>query len=161
MSKPVAKTQKVTIDQEQSSKISFENAPKLFSKWSYDDIKVPFYPLRSRILALSTTSQPTQSKLKSSYPTPPEDIKLRSSEKHSAPSSNVLLDHFNSTAETLVKKLKPSESLDTLSKSSIYLLAKIPCKLLSMLCCWLAPEKIQPESELVVSSESKLLTFLP
>ena len=40
MSKPVAKTQKVTIDEEQSSKISFETAPKLFSKWSYDDIKI-------------------------------------------------------------------------------------------------------------------------
>ena len=31
---------------------------------------------------------------------------------------------------------------------------------MSMLCCWLVPEKIQPESELEVSSESKQLTFL-
>jgi hypothetical protein len=47
-----------------------------------------------------------------------------------------------------------------LSKLSICLLAKIPCKLLSMLCYWLGPEKIQPESELVVLSESKPLMFL-
>ena len=110
MSKPVAKTQKVTIDEEQSSKITFENAPKLFSKWSYDDIKVTPISSRSKIPASLTTSQPNQSKLKSSSPTPQADTKPRNSEKHSAPSSSVLLAHSNSTAETLVKKPKPSES---------------------------------------------------
>jgi len=40
MSKTVAKPQKVTIEEEPATKISFETAPKLFSKWSYDDIKV-------------------------------------------------------------------------------------------------------------------------
>ena len=31
---------KVEIVKDSSSKTGFENAPKLFSKWSYDDIKV-------------------------------------------------------------------------------------------------------------------------
>lgn len=31
--------QKVELE-ENSAKIGFENAPKLFSKWNYDDIKV-------------------------------------------------------------------------------------------------------------------------
>jgi hypothetical protein len=150
MSKPVAKTQKVTIDEEQSSKIAFENAPKLFSKWSYDDIKVPSSPLRSKTPALSTMSLPSPSNLKSLSPTPLEDTKLRSSEKHSAPSLNVLLAHSNSTEETLVRRPKPSESSGMLLKSSTYLLAKTPCKLSSMPSCWLVPEKTQPESELVV-----------
>lgn len=90
MSKPVAKTQKVTIEEEQSSKISFETAPKLFSKWSYDDIKVTPTSHRSKTLASLTISQPSQSNLKSSSPTLPEDIKLKNSEKHSAPSSSDL-----------------------------------------------------------------------
>ena len=55
MSKTVAKPQKVTIEEEQGSKITFENAPKLFSKWSYDDIKVQHNQLRLKILALSIT----------------------------------------------------------------------------------------------------------
>jgi len=37
MSKAV---EKVTLKEDKTSKIGFENAPKLFSKWSYDDIKV-------------------------------------------------------------------------------------------------------------------------
>jgi hypothetical protein len=40
MSKPVAKQEKATLEEDKSSKIGFENAPKLFSKWSYDDVKV-------------------------------------------------------------------------------------------------------------------------
>jgi len=40
MSKTVQKQEKATLEEEKSSKIGFENAPKLFSKWSYDDIKV-------------------------------------------------------------------------------------------------------------------------
>jgi small subunit ribosomal protein S5e len=31
---------KVEIVKDSSSKTGFENAPKLFSKWSYDDIKI-------------------------------------------------------------------------------------------------------------------------
>jgi len=37
MSKVVAKAE---LEAESSAKTGFENAPKLFSKWSYDDIKV-------------------------------------------------------------------------------------------------------------------------
>lgn len=40
MSKPAAKQEKATLEEDKSTKIGFENAPKLFSKWSYDDIKV-------------------------------------------------------------------------------------------------------------------------
>ncbi len=40
MSKTVAKPQKVTVEEDQSAVKSFETAPKLFSRWSYDDIKV-------------------------------------------------------------------------------------------------------------------------
>ncbi len=151
MSKPVAKAQKVTLEEEQSSKIAFENAPKLFSKWSYDDIKVFPYQLRSKTPALSTTLPPSQSRLKFLYPTLLADTRPRSSERHSAPSSSVLSDLFSSTAETPVKKPRPSELLDTLSRSFTFSLAKTPCKLSSMLCCWLAPEKIRPESEPAVS----------
>ena len=110
MSKPVAKTQKVTIEEEQSSKITFENAPKLFSKWSYDDIKVPHCQHRSKTPALSTMSLPSPSKLRSLSLTPLEVIKQRSSEKHFAPSLSDLLAHSNSTAGTLVKRPKQSES---------------------------------------------------
>jgi hypothetical protein len=40
MSKTVANQEKVTLEETKSSKIGFENAPKLFSKWAYDEIKV-------------------------------------------------------------------------------------------------------------------------
>ena len=110
MSKAAPKTQKVTIEEQPSSKIAFETAPKLFSKWSYDDIKVTLLSNRSKILASLTTSQPNQSKLKFSSPTLLEDIKLRNSEKLYAPSSSVLLAHSNSTEEILVKRPKLSES---------------------------------------------------
>ena len=40
MSKTAPKAEKVTIEEDKNSKIGFENAPKLFSRWSYDDIKV-------------------------------------------------------------------------------------------------------------------------
>lgn len=39
MSKVANKQERVTLEEEQTHK-GFENAPKLFSKWSYDDIKV-------------------------------------------------------------------------------------------------------------------------
>lgn len=40
MSKTVPKQEKATLEESKSNKVGFENAPKLFSKWSYDDIKV-------------------------------------------------------------------------------------------------------------------------
>ena len=40
MSKTVAKVEKATLEETKTNKVGFENAPKLFSKWSYDDIKV-------------------------------------------------------------------------------------------------------------------------
>ena len=110
MSKPVAKTQKVTIEEEQSSKITFENAPKLFSKWSYDDIKVPHCQHRSKTPVLLTTLLPSLLKLKSLCLILLADIRQRSSEKHFAPSLSDLLAHSNSTAGTLVKRPKQSES---------------------------------------------------
>lgn len=117
MSKVANKAEKVTIEEDKSTKI-FENAPKLFSKWSYDDIKVPPPTLRSRIHASSTTSLPRPSSLKSSSLTPQEDTNPKSSEKHSAPLSKDSLAPCSSTAETLVRRSRPSASSDTLSKSS-------------------------------------------
>jgi hypothetical protein len=40
MSKTAPKQEKVTIEEDKATKVGFENAPKLFSKWSYDEIKV-------------------------------------------------------------------------------------------------------------------------
>lgn len=33
-------SKKVEIVSEGTSQVAFENAPKLFSRWSYDDIKI-------------------------------------------------------------------------------------------------------------------------
>ena len=41
MSKTAPKQEKATLEESKTNKVGFENAPKLFSKWSYDDIKVP------------------------------------------------------------------------------------------------------------------------
>ena len=43
MSKPAAKQEKATLEEDKSTRIGFENAPKLFSKWSYDDVKVTYH----------------------------------------------------------------------------------------------------------------------
>jgi hypothetical protein len=59
-------------------------------------------------------------KLKFMYHTLLVDIKPKNSEKHFAQLLKDLLDQCNSTEETLVKKLKPSELSDMLSKLSIY-----------------------------------------
>lgn len=37
----MSKTQKAEIVEEK--KLGFENAPKLFSRWSYDDFQVPLF----------------------------------------------------------------------------------------------------------------------
>jgi len=113
------------------------------------------------ILASLTTLPQNQQKLKFLYLTLPEDINLRSSERHFAPLSKDLLALFNSTEETLVRKLKPSELLDTFLKSLTYSQAEILLKFLLMLLSMLAQEKILPELEQEVLSESKLLMSLP
>ena len=41
MSTAANKQEKVTLEESKGGKGGFENAPKLFSKWQYDDIKVP------------------------------------------------------------------------------------------------------------------------
>jgi small subunit ribosomal protein S5e len=43
MSKVVQKVEKVALEEDKNAKVGFENAPKLFSKWSYDDIKVSLF----------------------------------------------------------------------------------------------------------------------
>ena len=48
MSKPAVKQEKATLEEDKSTRIGFENAPKLFSKWSYDDIKVSLSPNADR-----------------------------------------------------------------------------------------------------------------
>lgn len=40
MSKPAPNVQKVELVEDKLNKKGFENAPKLFSRWNYDDIKV-------------------------------------------------------------------------------------------------------------------------
>ncbi len=160
MSKVANKAEKVTIEEDRSTKI-FENAPKLFSKWSYDDIKVPLLTLRSRIHASSTTSPPRLSSPKSSSLTPQADTKPKSSEKHSAPLSKDSSARCNFTAETLVRKWRLSASSDTLSKSFTCSPAETPSKCSLVQSCRQVPEKIRPESVLGVSWESRLLTCLP
>ena len=75
---------KVELEEQKSNKIGFENAPKLFSKWAYDEIKVIHSLPRLKILASLTISLPNPLKPKSSSPTLQEDIKPKSSEKPSA-----------------------------------------------------------------------------
>jgi len=101
---------KVEIEEDKSGRLGFENTPKLFSKWSYDEIQVTNLLLRSKIPASSITSQSSQPSLRSSFPTPLEDTKPRDSEKLSAPSSKDLLAPCNSTAAMPERKSKPSES---------------------------------------------------
>ena len=108
---------KVEIEDDKANK-NFENAPKLFNKWSYDDLTVHLFLSRSKTHASSTTSPSSPPSHKSTSPTPPEDIKPRSSEKHSAPSSKDSSAPCNSPEETPARKSKPSESSGTASKSS-------------------------------------------
>ena len=110
------KAQKVELEEEKGAKIGFENSPKLFSKWSYDDIKVPASTPRSKTLASSTTSQPSQPKLKFSFPTPPDATNQRSSERLFAPSLNVSSAPCSSTDATLVRRSRLSALSDTLSR---------------------------------------------
>ena len=140
---------KVEIEDDKANK-GFENAPKLFNKWNYDDIKVNLFLFRLKIPASSTILQSSPPSLKSSFPTPLEDIKLKDSEKHSAPLSKESLDLCNSQEETLAKKSRLSESSDTLLKSSTFLLEKILLKYWSQLFWQLVQEKIQLVLEQVV-----------
>lgn len=81
MSKVANKQQKVELEEDKTTKLGFENAPKLFSKWSYDDIKVHSVSRRLKTPASSTISPPNQRRLKCSCLTPQADIKAKSSEK--------------------------------------------------------------------------------
>ena len=149
MSKVAHKQEKVTIEEDKSSK-AFENAPKLFSKWSYDDIKVPPTPRRSKTLASSTTSPPNPSRLKFLSLTLQADIKLKSSEKLFAPSSRDSSDQCNSMDATLVRKSRPSVSSDIPSKLSTCSQAETLCRCLWVQFCRLALARTRPELELAV-----------
>lgn len=159
MSKTVPK--KVELEEDKSGKLGFENAPKLFSKWSYDDIKVTNSSCRSKTLASSITSQLNPLNLKCSYPTLLADIKPKNSEKPFVRLLNVSLAPCSSTAETQARKLKPSASSDTLSKLFTFLQEKILLKYLLVPFSRLDPEKTLLVLELEVWSESKLLMCLP
>ena len=101
MSKP---KQKVEIEEEKAGKLGFENTPKLFNKWSYDELKVrPILP-RLKTPASSIISLSNLPNLRSSSPTPLADIRPRGSVKLSAPSSKDLWAPCSSLAETLVRK---------------------------------------------------------
>lgn len=104
MSAVANKQEKVTLEESKAAKIGFENAPKLFSKWGYDEIKVCLKLVRLEIPASSTTSPPPPPRLKSLCLTLPADIKAKSSEKLSAPSSSDWLALCSSTAETPVRR---------------------------------------------------------
>lgn len=101
---------KVEIEEDKSGRLGFENTPKLFSKWSYDEIQVTHPPLRLKIPASSITSLSSPPSLKSSSPTPQADIKPKDSEKPSAPSLKDSLAPCNSMVATPARKSKPSES---------------------------------------------------
>ena len=120
----MSKGKKVELEDDKAGKQGFENAPKLFSRWSYEDIKVFTPSFRLKIPASSIISQSSPPSLKSLFPTLPEDIKPKGSEKHSAPLSKDSLAQCNSMAETLERKSRLFVLLDTLSKSSTFLLAR-------------------------------------
>lgn len=107
MSKP--KAQKVEIEEEKSSKLGFENAPKLFSKWAYDEVKVLQLPRRLKIPASLIISQSRPPSPRSSCPTPPADTRPRGSEKPSAPSSRDSSAPCSLPEETPERKSKPAE----------------------------------------------------
>jgi len=159
MSTAANKQEKVTLEESKSAKIGFENAPKLFSKWNYDDIKVSQSSCRSLTHASSTTSLPLPPRPKFSYPTLPADTKPKSSERLSAPSSRDLWDRCSSTAEIRVKKWKRSASCVTLSRSSTSSPEETPWKCSSTLWFKLDPGKTPPESERAVWWESRQSTF--
>ena len=151
---------KVEIEDDKANK-GFENAPKLFNKWGYDDIKVPLSLPRSKIPASLTTSQSSPPSPRSSSPTPPDDTKPKDSEKHSAPSSKDWLAPCNSPEGTLVRRSRPSESSGTPSKSSTSSPARTPSRSWWEPSSNPDPEKIPPVSEPVVWSESRQLTYPP
>ena len=107
MSKP--KAQKVEIEEEKSSKLGFENAPKLFSKWAYDEVKVLQLSRRLKIPASSIISQSRPPSPRSSCPTPPQIPGQEIQEKLSAPSSRDSSAPCSSPAETPERKSKPAE----------------------------------------------------
>ena len=103
---------------EGETKAVFENPPKLFSKWEYEEVKVlNSFKQRLKIHASSITSLSSLPNQEFSFHILQEDSKPRNSEKHSVQLLKDLLAQCNSMAKTLVKKSKPSESLDMLLKS--------------------------------------------
>ena len=105
--------------------------------------------------ASRTTSPSNLPNPKSSSHTPPADIKPKSSEKLLPPSSKDSSDHSNSTAETPVKKSRPSESSDTPSKSFTFWLAETHLKSSLRPSNLLVQEKTQPRLVQEVLLESK------
>ena len=113
---------------------------------------------KSMTPASRTTSLLSPQSPKSSSLTPLADIKPKSSERLLPLSSKDSLDHSNSTAETPVRKSRPSESSDTPLKSSISWLEETHLKSLSRPSNSLDQEKTQPRLVLEVLPESKPLT---
>jgi hypothetical protein len=116
----VEKVEKVELVENKAGKAGFENAPKLFSKWNYDDIKVNSQTFRLKIPASLIILLQNQLKHKFSSLTLLEDIKPKSSEKLFVQLLKDLLDQCNSMEEILVKRLKPSELFDMHSKLFTY-----------------------------------------
>lgn len=96
--------QKVELVEEKAANKGFSENPKLFSKWTYDNIEVQPYLFRLKILASLTTSQPSQLKLKSLSPIPQQDIRLKDSVRLFAQLLRGWLDPSNLWEETLVRK---------------------------------------------------------
>ena len=151
---------KVEIEDDKANK-NFENTPKLFNKWSYDELKVKLSLSRSKTHASSTTLPSSPPSHRFTSPTPPEDIKPRGSEKHYAPLSKDSSAPCNSQAETPERKSRLSESSGTPSRSFTSSPGKTPLRSLSEASSWQAPEKTPPVSEPEVSSGSKPWTCLP
>eukprot|EP00178_Gracilaria_changii_P009848 TRINITY_DN28637_c0_g1_i1.p1 TRINITY_DN28637_c0_g1~~TRINITY_DN28637_c0_g1_i1.p1 ORF type:complete len:105 (-),score=12.36 TRINITY_DN28637_c0_g1_i1:156-470(-) len=53
----MSKAKKVEIEEDKSTRLGFENTPKLFSKWSYDDVKIEDPCFIDYIAVKSTKSQ--------------------------------------------------------------------------------------------------------
>ena len=123
---------------------------------------------KSMTPASRTTSLLSPPSPKSLSPTLLADIKPKSSERLLPPLSKDSSDHSNSTAETLVRKSRLSESSDMPSKSSTSWLEETHLKSSSRPSNSLVQEKTQlrlvqevlPESKLLTSHQWEELTWL-
>ena len=140
---------------ESQDRQTYETAPKLFSKWPYDPVKVPRQPLRSTtnassIISPSTPINPTCSSLTllaATNKSPSERQPAQSLRGSSVPSS--------STAGTQERRLRPSESCATLLKSSTCSLAETHSKYSLGQSSPLVLERTPQESDLEVLLESR------